>query len=246
MQTEQKTSDMKMGRATGKRLKKLLSAIIIFIAIPAVIAVGVVLFKDRKYNLISMIIAFLSCVPFFLLFKKRKPQAREIICIAVMSAISVAGRLVFAMLPGFKPVTAITAITGIAFGPEVGFLTGAISAIVSNMFFGQGPWTPFQMMSWGILGFIAGLLARAGIMENKIVLSIYGVVSGILYSLMMDIWFVISIDGLFTWDRYIIAIASAVPFMIVYSVSNVVFLLVLSEPIGKKLKRVKTKYGLMQ
>lgn len=221
------------------------SVIVIFIVIPLVLILGVKLFNDRKYNLISLIIAFLACVPFFLRFEKKSPKAREIIIIAVMSAISATGRLIFAVLPGFKPVTAIVAITGIAFGPEAGFLTGAISALVSNMFFGQGPWTPFQMISWGLLGFIAGVLGKKNYMENKIVLTLYGIFSGILYSLLMDIWFVVSIDGLFTLDRYIIAIATAVPFMVVYSVSNVVFLLLLSKPLGEKLDRIKIKYGLM-
>lgn len=218
----------------------------ILLIIPIVILVGVKLLNDRKYNLISFIIAFLACIPFLARFENRRPQPREILCISVMSALSVAGRLIFVMLPGFKPVTAITAITGIAFGPEAGFLTGALSAIVSNIYYGQGPWTPFQMLSWGILGFIAGVLAKFNLMENKVVLTLYGIFSGILFSLMMDIWFVLSIDGLFTWKRYYIAIIGAIPFTIVYCVSNVVFLLLLSKPIGEKLERIKLKYGLMQ
>lgn len=240
MQEQARKSNIK------KKSFSLPSLIIIFLLIPLVIVVGVKLFEDRKYNLISLVVAFLSCIPFFLRFEKRSPKAREIIIIAVMSAISTMGRLIFSALPGFKPVTAITAITGSAFGPEAGFLTGAISALVSNMFFGQGPWTPFQMISWGLLGFIAGVLGKKNYMENKIVLIIYGIFSGILYSLMMDIWFVVSIDGLFTLERYFIAIAAAVPFMIVYAVSNVVFLLFLSKPLGEKLNRIKIKYGLMK
>ncbi|MGE8203803.1 ECF transporter S component [Heyndrickxia sp. NPDC080065] len=227
----------------NKRL--IISLLIFFIVIPLTICVGVVLFNDRKYNIISILIAFLSCIPFFLAFEKRKPQPREMMCISVMTGISVAGRFAFAMIPGFKPVTAITAITGFSFGPEAGFLTGAMSAIVSNIFFGQGPWTPFQMFTWGLLGFIAGLLGKAGISRSKIVLVLYGIFSGILFSFCMDIWFVVSIDGLFNWKRYTIAIASAIPFTITYAVSNVIFLLLLTKPIEEKLMRIKIKYGLM-
>ncbi|NBI06574.1 ECF transporter S component [Senegalia massiliensis] len=222
------------------------SILILFIAIPIIITIGVKLFNDRKYNLISIIIAFLSCLPFFIRFESRKPQTREIMVIVVMASISATSRVIFAPLPGFKPVTAITAITGIAFGPEAGFLTGSISALVSNMFFGQGPWTPFQMISWGLLGFIAGLLTKFNLMKNKIVLIIYSIFAGVLFSLMMDIWFVVSVDGLFTLERYKIAILAAVPFTIEYVISNIFFLLLLNKPIGEKLERIKIKYGLIE
>ncbi|MGO1372070.1 MAG: ECF transporter S component [Senegalia sp. (in: firmicutes)] len=224
----------------------LFSFSILFVIIPIVITIGIKLFNDRKYNLISIIIAFLSCLPFFIRFERRKPETREIMVIVVMASISATSRIIFAPLPSFKPVTALTAITGIAFGPEAGFLTGSISALVSNMFFGQGPWTPFQMISWGLLGFIAGILGNFNLMKNKIVLIIYAIFAGILYSLMMDIWFVVSIDGLFTLERYKIAIASAVPFTVVYAVSNILFLLLLNKPIGEKLERIKIKYGLIE
>ncbi|MFE6170495.1 ECF transporter S component [Viridibacillus arvi] len=233
-------------RADNYSRKRLIfSSIIIFVVIPIVMLIGVTIFNDRKYNLISMIIVLLACVPFFVSFERRKPQAREILTIAVMSAISVAGRAAFIWIPAFKPVTAITAITGFAFGAEAGFLTGSTSAIASNIFFGQGPWTPFQMFTWGILGFIAGLLGQKGWMKSKIALIIYGVFAGIMYSFCMDIWTVISYDGLFSWKRYLIAMSTAIPFTIVYVVSNVVFLLVLAKPIGEKLERIKVKYGML-
>ncbi|MGE6257085.1 ECF transporter S component [Heyndrickxia sporothermodurans] len=232
-------------QTTGLNKRLIISVITYFIIIPLIIFIGVVLFNDRKYNMISILVALLSCIPFFLAFERRKPQPREIMCISVMTAISVAGRFAFAMIPGFKPVTAITAITGFSFGAEAGFLTGAMSAIVSNIFFGQGPWTPFQMFTWGLLGYIAGLLGKTGITKSKIVLIIYGIFSGVLFSFCMDVWFVVSIDGLFNWKRYSIAIASAVPFTITYAVSNVIFLLLLTKPIEEKLIRIKIKYGLL-
>ncbi|CAM5238816.1 ECF transporter S component OS=Lysinibacillus sphaericus OX=1421 GN=LS41612_12305 PE=4 SV=1 [Lysinibacillus sphaericus] len=127
-----------------------------------------------------------SVCPLFLSFERRKPQPREILVIAVMSAISVAGRALFVVTPGFKPVAAITAITGFSLGAEAGFLTGAISALVSNMFFGQGPWTPFQMFMWGMIGFIAGLLGKTRLMHKKIPLILFGIFAGIFFWFGMD------------------------------------------------------------
>ncbi|MCK9480097.1 MAG: ECF transporter S component [Firmicutes bacterium] len=225
-----------------KWAKKLISALIVLVGIPLVMAVGVLFFGDRKYNIISMIIAILACAPFFLRFERQKKSSREMIIIAVMITLSSIGRFAFAPIPGFKPVTAMVVITAIYFGSEAGFITGAFSALLSNIFFGQGPWTPFQMFVWGFLGFFAGVLASKGLLDNKIQLSVYGVAAGIAFSLMMDVWTVISMDGFFNMSRYLVAVAASLPFMFIYAVSNIIFLLALEKPIGKRLERIKVKY----
>lgn len=226
--------------------KQGISAVLLVVVIPLILVVGTTLLEDRKYSIISMLVALIACVPFILSFERRKPDAREILIIAVMAAITVAGRAIFAWIPGFKPVTALTAITGFKLGPEAGFLTGAVSAISSNILFGQGPWTPFQMFTWGILGYVAGWLGKTPWMETKIALILYGMVAGVLFSFIMDIWTVLSYDGQFTWTRYLAAAGTALPFTVTYALSNVVFLLLLTKPIGEKLERMKVKYGIMQ
>ena len=148
-----------------------------------------------------------------------------------MVALSVVGRILFTPLPGFKPVTALVVITGMYFGGEAGFMTGALSAVISNFWFGQGPWTPFQMVSWGLIGFIAGLLASP-LRRSSILLAVYGLFSGALFSLLMDTWTVLWQDG------------SSLPWMAVYALSNVIFLLLFTPLVGKVLERIKTKYGL--
>lgn len=224
--------------------RTIISFAVYLVFIPLVIFIGVKLFADRKYNLISMIIAFLACVPFFVGFERGKTGARELVVIAVMTAISVLGRLIFAPIPGFKPVTAIVIITGIAYGMQAGFLTGALSAIVSNVFYGQGPWTPFQMFVWGFLGLLAGLIFPRGKKPNAVALIVIGVIGGVLFSVMMDIWSVLNLDGAWNWTRYLALLVSGLPFMAIYAVSNVVFLLLLTKPFLQKLNRVKNKYGL--
>ena len=229
-----------------KNIRVVISLSIIFIVIPLVMYAGITMFGDRKYYFISIMIMILACVPFVLSFERRKPQPREILTIAVMSAISVAGRCLFVVTPGFKPVAAITAITGFSLGAEAGFLTGATSALVSNMFFGQGPWTPFQMFTWGMIGFIAGLLGKTGVMHKKIPLILFGIFAGVFFSFGMDIWGSVSMYGVFSWEAYVLALSSAVPFTIVYAISNIIFLLLLTKPISEKLERIKHKYGILQ
>lgn len=224
----------------------IISGLIFFVVMPLVLYVGITYLGDRKYYFISVMIILLACIPFVLAFERRKPQPREILIIAVMSAISVAGRCLFIVTPGFKPVSAITAITGFSLGAEAGFLTGATSALVSNMFFGQGPWTPFQMFTWGMIGFIAGLLGKTGQMHKKIPLILFGIFAGIFFSFGMDIWGSLSTYGVFSWEAYVLALSTAVPFTIIYAVSNILFLLLLAKPIREKLERVKMKYGIFK
>ena len=135
-----------------------ISAIFAVILVPAVILLSNCM-GDRNYYIAGVLIIILAMIPFFAGFESCRPEARELVTIAVMCAIAVASRIVFIMLPGFKPVVAIIMITGMAFGPSAGFLTGAMGAFVSNFVFGQGPWTPWQMFAFGIAGFIFGLLS---------------------------------------------------------------------------------------
>lgn len=223
-------------------VKKCLSYIILCLLVPAVILCGALLFEEKQYAWISLCVTALSCVPFFLCFEKRETSTKRLVLIAAMVALSVVGRFIFTPLPGFKPVTAVVVITAMYFGSEAGFMTGALSAVISNFYFGQGPWTPFQMFSWGLIGLIAGLLADL-LKRSRIVLGIYAVISGIMYSLLMDIWTVLWVDGTFNFTRYLAAIVSATQFTVIYAVSNLIFLLLFIKPIGKTLERIKTKYG---
>ena len=224
-------------------MKKWWSYGIICLLIPAVVLGGAVLFEEKQYAWISLCVAILACVPFFLCFENRQASTKKLILIAAMVALSAVGRVLFAPIPGFKPVTAVVVITAMYFGGEAGFMTGALSAVISNFYFGQGPWTPFQMFSWGFIGLIAGLLAKP-LQQNKAILILYAIFSGVLYSLLMDVWTVFWQDGCFNLSRYFAAIISATQFTVVYAVSNVVFLLLFEKPIGKILNRIKTKYQL--
>ena len=231
-----------MAQNKNSTVKKILSACVVLVLIPLTAWLGVWLFADRKYNIISIGVALLSCVPFFIRFEKGKSGSREMVIIAVMTSLSVIGRLIFTPIPAFKPVSAIVIITGTALGPEAGFMVGSLSAIVSNIFFGQGPWTPFQMFVWGFIGFFAGAVFRKSKKPNKIAMSLMGVIGGMLFSLMMDIWTTLSIDGTFIWTRYLASVAASFPVMTIYAVSNVIFLLILARPFLEKLNRIKIKY----
>ena len=149
--------------AVKKRLS--LSTFLIFIIIPILIGFGV--FLGQRWYLITSILILISIMaPFFMIFEKRKPKAREIVLIAMMSAIVVTAHLVFHLVLPFQIGTALVIISGIALGPEAGFLIGALSRFICNFYMGQGAWTPWQMFCWGILGFLAGLAFNKGNIEK--------------------------------------------------------------------------------
>ena len=179
----------------------------------------------------------------FLLYLARRVRMKDMIMITVLSAIIAISRGVFFWIPQFKPVSALVLITGSCFGSVPGMLVGMLSGFLSNFMFSQGPWTPFQMLSWGLLGFIAGLIADP-LRRSRVVLAIYAVISGVLYSLLMDIWSTLWSDGYFNVSRYLAFVVSSAQFTLIYAVSNLVFLLLLARPIGKILGRIKTKYGI--
>ena len=111
---------------------------------------------------------------------------REIVLLAVMTAFAVAGRVAFYWAPQFKPVCAIVILTAAAFNAEAGFITGAAAGLISNMFFGQGPWTPWQMFGFGLVGFFAGVLF-GGREVKTVPLLIYGFFSVlIIYGVLLD------------------------------------------------------------
>ncbi len=223
--------------------KRIIGAAVVLVIIPVALVLGVTLFNDRNYMLVSTFVALLSCVPFFIAFETDENTGRELVIIAVMCAISVVGRLIFAPVPGFKPVTAVVVIAGALLGAEVGFITGSMTALCSNVFFGQGPWTPFQMFAWGIIGFISGLIFFKRKKKRLVSVIIAGLLFGVLFSLLMDIWTTVSVSGEFLIEKYAACVAAAVPVTIEYAVSNAVFLAVLFKPFEKKLERIKLKYG---
>lgn len=212
-------------------------------AAAAVAVGGVCLFREKYAAWLSLCVAVLACLPLFFRFERRENTPRELAVVAVMTALCAAGRFLFAWLPGFKPVTALTVITGVWLGPEAGFAVGALSAVLSNVYFGQGPWTPFQMAAWGLLGFLAGVLARP-LKKSRVALCFYGAAAGVLYSAAMDVWTALWADGRFVFARYAAAVLSALPVTAEYALSNVVFLLLLARPIGGQLQRIQIKYGL--
>ena len=221
---------------------------LMMILVPVLLYCSVRIWGGRKYLLCSLIVVVAAMLPFFMMFEGRKPKAREIMVISVLAAIGVAGRAAFFMVPSFKPVAAIVIISGISFGGEAGFLVGSLTMLISNMFMGQGPWTPWQMFSFGMIGFLAGILYQRGLLKaRKADLCIYGFLSVFLiYGGIMNPASILMSYGYITRSSLIAYYISGAPVDLVHAISTVIFLWFLSRPLLEKLERIKVKYGLIQ
>ena len=150
----------------ARKKRTRVAAAVIFTAAPILLAISCFLNNSRWHMLLSVLMLAVVIVPFFLVFEKRKPKAREIVLIAVLSAITVVVHTFFHIIFPLQIGTAMVIISGVALGPEAGFLIGALSRFVCNFFLGQGLWTPWQMFCWGLLGFLAGLAFNRGNVEK--------------------------------------------------------------------------------
>ncbi len=232
-------------RKLSKRTKA--AVVMILLLIPFTLFVGAVYIDSKQYYITALLVLIECMLPFFMIFEGRKPKSRELVLIAVLCALGVASRAVFFMLPQFKPVLALTVIAGVALGGETGFLVGAVSMLVSNIFFSQGAWTPWQMFAMGIIGFLAGVLFRKGLLRRtKASLCTFGALSaiiiygGIINPAAALIW------GGQTLNLNIIVTyyLTGFPMDVIHAAATVVFLLFLAEPMLEKLDRIKSKYGL--
>ncbi|MBM6778208.1 ECF transporter S component [Collinsella tanakaei] len=216
-------------------------------AVPiALVAAGLTGFSQTALLSFAVVIAALAV--FFTSYEKGGARLREVMPTVVLAALAAAGRILFAAVPSVKPVSAIAIIAGVALGRRSGFMVGALAALVSNFFFGQGPWTPWQMYAWGLVGYGAGALAQTGLFGSEgsglrsrlggIALLVYGFISSVAYGWILNAWSVLGFLHTGLGFNLLAVYAASLPFDIAHGVATVVFLAALYVPWRRKLKRI--------
>lgn len=240
------------GKKRQQNRKKLMrtwvSIVVILVLIPAVVVLTPHM-GPRRFYVAGVLIILLAMIPFAVSFEGRKPQARELAILAVMCTIAVISRAVFVMIPSFKPMVGIIMIIGISLGSAAGFLTGVISSFVSNFLFGQGLWTPWQMFAFGLAGFLAGILAKAGILkpEKRLRAAVFGaVVIMVLVGPILDTCTVFTMISMIDTETILEIYMAGIPFNAVHAAAVFLTMLLLCRPIAEKLERIKVKYGIME
>ncbi len=227
---------------------RLISAGCIFILVPLTVLFGVYFLDDTRYLFISLLILLESIVPFYIMFEKRSIRARELVLIGVICALTVAGRAVFYMLPECKPVTAIVILSGAALGCESGFMVGSVSMLASNIFFGQGIWTPWQMFTMGLIGYLSGIIFHRRLLPaNRMSLALWGFLMAMLvYGGIMNPSSLIMSGVPVTPETLASVYALGLPLDTVHALATAVFLSVGAMPILRRLERIKRKYDLIR
>ena len=220
--------------------------LVFLLLIPATLFLGTKI-PGRSYYITGTLIILELMIPFFMAFEGRKPQSRELVVIAVMCAIAIAARVAIP-IPNFKAIFAIIMLSGIAFGPEAGFMVGAISAFASNFFYGQGPYTPWQMMAYGAGGMLAGFLFAKGRLPRKpLVMAVFGFLATVLWvGPLLDTSSVFLMLSDINWNSVLLTYTAGFSVNISQAVCTVLVMLLFGRPLLDKLDRIQVKYGMME
>lgn len=202
-------------------------------------------FTNTNYYLVAVVILILSMLPFFVSFEKSRPSARELTLIAGLIAVAVISRAVFYLIPQVKPIGAVVIVCGACLGAKRGYFIGAMSAFLSNFIFGQGIWTPFQMVAMGIVGLAAGLMFNKK--AKRIPMAIAGfVLCFAVYGLIVDLSSVLMMTNDYSMMSVLSVYAAGVPFGLTFGATTAVFLLLFGEAFAKKINRIVMKYGILE
>lgn len=215
----------------------------LFLGLAFLIGYFILILEGEDYYLLSLCIIALVLISFFILLEK-KIRLRDILIIVIMSSIAVVSRIAFFFLPQVKPMAAFVIITGAALGPISGFAAGVIAAFLSNFYFGQGPYTPFQMTALGLLGYLAGVFFSRH-KENKAAVILFGILATtVLYGGIVDLNTIFLLQKSPTWEFVCATYLVALPMNLIHGISTGLFLFLLYHPILKKILRIQKKYGI--
>jgi energy-coupling factor transport system substrate-specific component len=178
----------------------------------------------------------------FAWYERSRPPAQVVALVAALAALAIAGRIAFAAFPNVKPTTDIVIFAGYALGGAPGFAVGALAALVSNFWFGQGPWTPWQMAGWGLCGVLGAAVALGTRNASRLVLAGTCAFAGIFYGALMNFSLMATYGGDFSLQRFLVLEARAIPFEVAHVLGNVVLALIAGPAMVRMLVRFRERF----
>lgn len=229
-----------------KKQKLLIFDFLIVFALLVFLVLWQMFFSSVSYYIVSVAIIIVFLIICVASFESKKINAEETAVIACLVALSVAGRCAFFAVPQIKPMCAVVIISAFCLGSANGAIIGALSAFVSNFFFGQGVWTPFQMLALSLVGIIAGAFSRSSKLKfSRILQAIMGfVLAFAVYGFIVDSSTVLTVSSFNDWASVAAIYSSGVVFNLIHGVTTAVFCVLLLNPCAKKIERISVKYGL--
>ncbi|HEU4702744.1 MAG TPA: prenyltransferase/squalene oxidase repeat-containing protein [Conexibacter sp.] len=195
-----------------------------------------------SWQLASFLLLALALVGGFAWYERSHPSARVLALVGTLAALAVLGRIAFAPVPNVKPTTDVVLLAGYVFGGAPGFAVGAVAALASNLFFTQGPWTPWQMAAWGAIGVGgAGLAWASRGRLGRVPLAVACGVAGLVYGAILNFGSVVTFGGGDLWHRYLVYQGTSVPWDLVHAGGNVAFFLLFGPALVQTLRRFRTR-----
>ncbi|HEX3042519.1 MAG TPA: hypothetical protein VHP56_10580, partial [Solirubrobacterales bacterium] len=178
----------------------------------------------------------------FAWYERSRPPSQVVALVAALAALAIAGRIAFAAFPNVKPTTDIVIFAGYALGGAPGFAVGALAALVSNFWFGQGPWTPWQMAGWGLCGILGAALALGGRNVGRLGLAATCGFAGIAYGALLNFSLMATYGGDLSLERFGVLEARAIPFDLAHAAGNVAFALIAGPALVRMLSRFRERF----
>lgn len=194
------------------------------------------------WELASFLVVGIVLAAGFAWYERSKPPAQVVALVAALAALAIVGRVAFAAFPNVKPTTDIVIFAGYALGGAPGFAVGALAGLVSNFWFGQGPWTPWQMVGWGLCGVLGAALSLGGRNVSRLTLAAACGAAGILYGALLNFSLMATYGGELSWERYWLLLGRAIPFDLAHAVGNVVLALVAGPAMVRMLVRFRQRF----
>lgn len=192
--------------------------------------------------LMTLIAVGLILFYYYLRFEEKKSDAKIIAMIGTLAALSVAGRVLFAPIPNVQPSTFIIIVSGYVFGPLPGFMVGSTTALVSNLFLGHGPWTPWQMLAWGLAGLTAGALGRGRHLEGRLGLALFCAAWGFLYGWILNAYFVLGFVHPITFRAVLATYGASAWFDAFHAAGNFALAFLLGPAMVLVLRRYRSRF----
>lgn len=213
-------------------------------ALLVIMFLGLIFIPGEHFFFLSLAFILLAMLPFIYAFHRNTLGSRELVMIAILGSLAAVSRVPFSPLASVQPSTFVIMVSAATMGPQNGFVVGALTALLSNIFLGHGPWTPWQMFAWGMIGYITGLFRHTFLITNKHARALWGLVNGVLFGWFMNIWVILSLNLTFSWEVIVLYYSSSIAFDLAHGISNVIFLYLFWDSFNEVLTRFKLKHGL--
>lgn len=221
------------------KTKNIAFMIMWFVIIVGLVTTVTIFSENYILGLFIVILGLLILVFYF--FESGEIVIDKLVLIGILSSLSSVGRIILSSIPSVQPSSFIIMLSGIGFGKEIGMMVGVITALSSNLVLGQGPWTPWQMFLWGLMGYLSGVLSKF-LRKNKVFFIIYGFIWGFAFGWIMNLWAITGYYSEISREIFIVSCISSFYFDLAHSLSNVILIKLSGDRFNKVLKRLKEKY----